>query len=290
MSKIKNLTIYSEKVFSTKNILVVSDIHRTNKEGYDTGLRNLSRLFNDLSNGIQRGMYPKIDAILVPGDLVDDTKELENKEFRMMIEEELAFMTKGMPTYISLGNHDQMTVGANNEWIKGDTSALREVISSAPNTILLEDDKIANFEEIAIGAFSPRYEYYEVDRERVEEFRSIFDREIRPQFDSSRYNILMTHTPTGIMALSSLEGKCIESKADLVVSGHMHNGVIKLSKNRGLISPQMELFPEYAHGTSKIGETLFLINGPVNTNVGMPIVNKFFKPNANILTLKPKVR
>ena len=77
MCIIKNMTIYSDKLFTPKTILVVSDIHRTNRKGYDSGLRNLERLYTEVLSGIKSGKYPKLDTILIPGDIINDSSELD---------------------------------------------------------------------------------------------------------------------------------------------------------------------------------------------------------------------
>lgn len=287
MCIIKNMTIYSDKLFTPKTILVVSDIHRTNKKGYDSGLRNLEKLYTEVLTGIKAGKYSKPDAILILGDIINDSSELEKNSFRKDIIDEIYSMTRFIPTYISFGNHDQMALDTNGRWIKGNTDALREIIHYIPNTQLLEGNQRAQLEEVSIGAFSPEYEYYEEDKEDPSVFATMFRTKRRPKFSTSTYNILMTHTPSAIMALSDDKDKCIDPFANLVVSGHMHNGIIKLPKNIGLISPQMQLFPRYAHGTDTIGKTKFLINGPVNTRVESKLLNKLFQPNASIINLKP---
>ncbi len=287
MCIIKNMTIYSDKLFTPKTILVVSDIHRTNRKGYDSGLRNLERLYTEVLSGIKSGKYPKLDTILIPGDIINDSSELDKKSFRKEIIDEIYSMTRFIPTYISLGDHDQMALDTKGHWIKGNSDVLREIIHYIPNTKLLEGNQRAQLEEVSIGAFSPEYEYYEVDKEEPSTFATMFRTKKRPKFSASTYNILMTHTPSAIMTLSDDKDKCIDPFANLVVSGHMHNGIIKLPKNIGLISPQMQLFPRYAHGTDTIGKTKFLINGPVNNIVESKLLNRLFQPNASIITLKP---
>lgn len=287
MCIIKNMTIYSNKLFTPKTILVVSDIHRTNRKGCNSGLRNLEKLYAEIITGIKSGKYSKPDAIIIPGDIINDSAELEKNSFRKEIVDEIYSMTRFIPTYISLGDHDQMTQDTNGHWLKGNTDALRDIIRCIPNTQLLEGNQMAQFEEISIGAFSPDYEYYEISKEDPSVFAGMFRTTKRPKFSINTYNILMTHSPSSIMALSDDKDKCIDPFADLVVSGHMHNGIIKLPKNIGLISPQMQLFPRNAHGTALIGKTRFIINGPVNTSVKNKYLNNFFKPTASIITLKP---
>ena len=71
----------------------------------------------------------------------------------------------------------------------------------------------------------------------------------------------------------------------------MHNGLLPnfmqpFMKNKGLISPQMQLLPEYAQGVYQLKDTTFLINGPINTRVETPLINKLYGPNASVVTLK----
>lgn len=288
MSKIKNLTIYSKKIYSQKSLLVLSDIHRTNKKGFDSGLHNLESIYKDLLLGIQSGKYPNIDTILLPGDIINDTNDLQNQEFKEHLIQELLSMTRMIPTYISLGNHDQMTMSQTGEWKKGNTGLLKETISKVPNARLLENGQLIELDDLSILAISPEYEYYEKQKESEEAFSKILAAETRSKFNSSTYNILLTHTPIAIMSISKIQNQCPVVSTYLVVTGHMHNGVIKLPKTLGLISPQRKLFPQFAHGTSKIDNTTFVINGPVNTRVESPKLNQLFQPNASIITLKPE--
>ena len=110
-------------------------------------------------------------------------------------------------------------------------------------------------------------------------------------FDKSRYNIFLTHDPQSIIRLSKEKNTCIHQNTDLVISGHMHNGLLpnvlkKIVKNKGLISPKMKLFPNFAQGEYKIDYTDFIIAGPVNTRVENAIINNLYGANATILTLK----
>ena len=103
---------------------------------------------------------------------------------------------------------------------------------------------------------------------------------------------MLTHEPQSIIKLSKEKGCCIQENTDLVISGHMHNGLLpvfvhKIIKNTGLISPQMEFFPTYAQGEYTIDSTDFIINGAINTRVETPIINNIYGPSATILTINP---
>jgi predicted MPP superfamily phosphohydrolase len=59
--------------------------------------------------------------------------------------------------------------------------------------------------------------------------------------DPEALNILICHTPKYAKAYFSWG-------ADMILSGHYHGGMVRLSENRGLISPQFQIFPPYCCG------------------------------------------
>ena len=110
MGKINKLTIYSGKIPCDISFLVISDIHRSKTQGKE----NLMKI-KDLID------LDEIDSIIIPGDIVNDVNDLEDKEFRSRLQEELLSITKYKPTFVSLGNHDQMTHAKNGTWVPGQT-------------------------------------------------------------------------------------------------------------------------------------------------------------------------
>lgn len=114
-------------------------------------------------------------------------------------------------------------------------------------------------------------------------------------FNQNKFNIFLTHEPHSIINLSLENNKCIQLYTDLVVSGHMHNGLLPnflhpYCGTKGIISPQMELFPEYAQGEVKVGDTDFIINGPVNARIETPLINRIYGPSATIITLRKTLK
>ena len=59
--------------------------------------------------------------------------------------------------------------------------------------------------------------------------------------DRERFNILLAHDPDHFPEYA-------EWKPDLVLSGHVHGGLIRLPKLGGLISPSYRFFPKYDSG------------------------------------------
>lgn len=280
---IKKIEIYSPKILSSKKVFILSDIHRTNKKGTTPGLVHLSMLEKELSPEID-----DIDFMLIPGDIINDTEDLKDRTFKKTLIFELETLTQGKPTFISYGNHDQMTRDSLNVWRESSRRKLKEALRPLPNVRVLENSEIQDFKEVSISAFSPTYSYYELERENetayVTEFLQGMNANI---FNSTQYNILLTHASSSLISLLRNQVNLLKTNPDLVVSGHMHNGLIPLFKNAGLISPTRELFPKYAHGVVEENETTVIINGAVNTRVEAPTLNNFFKPEASIIILNP---
>lgn len=287
MGKINKLTIYSGKIPCDISFLVISDIHRSKTEGKE----NLMKI-KDLID------LDEIDSIIIPGDIVNDVNDLEDKEFRSRLQEELLSITKYKPTFVSLGNHDQMTHAKNGTWIPGQTQLLKEAIKEIPNFCLIENGEKCDMNFLNISACSPDFNYYEdkdkkkSERESTKDYQRIFKQTYNEKlFSDNTYNIFLTHEPQSIIKLSKENESCIQPNTDLVISGHMHNGLLPnfmqpFMANRGIISPQMQLLPEYAQGVYQLKDTTFLINGPINTRIETPFINNLYGPNASVVTLK----
>ena len=57
--------------------------------------------------------------------------------------------------------------------------------------------------------------------------------------DFSKYQILLAHNPI-------YTDTYLDWGADLVLSGHLHGGIVRLPGLGGMITPQFRLFPKYS--------------------------------------------
>ena len=71
--------------------------------------------------------------------------------------------------------------------------------------------------------------------------------------DEEKYKILLAHDP------SHFDAYC-EYGSDLVFSGHVHGGLVRLPKIGGLVSPEYKLFPKYDHGVYEKNSTKMLVS------------------------------
>lgn len=282
MCFVKMIDISSPKIDEPKTILSIGDIHYVNNNGRVLGLSNLDSVHKVI---FENGDMPKIDTILITGDVINDVRDLEDKNYRKNISSSLKSFTSGIPTFVSYGNHDLMTKDSIGKWTKADLQKYRDFIASFRNIHSVENNELVSHEGFNLTAYSPDFDYYERFHEDTGYYMNDFISTFNPSFDDKTYNILLTHTSSPL--LESLEDGKLHTleNIDLVLSGHMHNGVIPFTKTYGLISPQFKFFPKYAHGDIECYDTLFVINGPVNPILSFPIVNNILGPSVNIITL-----
>ena len=74
----------------------------------------------------------------------------------------------------------------------------------------------------------------------------------------------------------------INKLTDLVLSGHVHGGIIRLF-NKGLLDPARKLFPKYDKGLYQIGNTKLFVSVGLGNTKFMRINNT---PELNLITLK----
>lgn len=90
---------------------------------------------------------------------------------------------------------------------------------------------------------------------------------------TNRYSVLLAHNPLEFSVYASWG-------ADLVFSGHVHGGVIKLPHLGGLLSPGRHFFPKYFAGEYNRGNTKMIVSRGVG---GFRLFNR---PNLVVATLK----
>lgn len=97
----------------------------------------------------------------------------------------------------------------------------------------------------------------------------------KPNVDE--YNILLMHTPAYFEAYEHWG-------ADLVISGHMHGGLIRLPYLGGVFSPDRKLFPKYCYGRfDKNLSTMIISSGLSRGETGFRLFNR---PEIVTITLK----
>lgn len=260
---IKN-NYYELNLKHNKKIALFSDIHFNIKYNY--------QLFLDIINNLKKN---KPDYICIPGDIIDNNSVLEketlkNRLYRFI--EELSTISK---VIISIGNHEKLY---NNGYRDSHDVEFFNKLNNIKNVYVLDNENKI-FDNLNFIGFNPSTEYYR-KKEDINILIKDFDK-ITDKIDKNKYNILLCHSPIKIMQEEMFLKTNIKD-IDLILSGHMHNGLVfsifnKLKGTRGFIGPYHNLFPLFARGTFKKGETSIVITGGVIKLAYDTHLNKFNK-------------
>lgn len=234
--RVKEYDIKTEKIFSLgMRIVFLSDLHLT-----EHGKKNEKLL--------QKIYDLEPDLVLVGGDMV-----VGKKNCPVTIAEELMqALAKRYPVYYALGNHEQR-MKMKQEWFGDQYPEYYKTLVNAGVRVLDNDraDLTLNGNKLAVYGLNlslrnyKRFNRAELPYEKMEKCLA------KP--DSDRYNILLAHHPRFAKAYFSWG-------ADLILSGHVHGGVMRLGK-QPVISPDFQLFPKYGYGHFFNGTSHMLVSG-----------------------------
>jgi len=120
------------------------------------------------------------------------------------------------------------------------------------------------------------------------------------KIDNNKLNILLCHSPIKILTKEVIKNIENLKNIDIVLSGHMHNGMIPnildkvFPKNKGLIAPNRTLYPDNARGIKKITVdnkkiTLLISGGITKIQDSAPKIfhfaNFFYKPQLEYIKI-----
>ncbi len=275
MIKITNTTIHTNKVIKDTKILVISDIHYMGIKDNN----KLDKLYDTLNN------Y-KVDYICIVGDLVDN-KKIEAKEYFINW---LKRLSKISTIIISLGNHDIRLYGKKKKYSKYYDYEFYNKINKLNNVYLLNNNsKIIN--DIYFYGYTQSFEYYYDNKlEDVNLMKLEIDKYDVSNTPKNKFNILLMHSPIHV------DNKDIKSKLDnydLILSGHMHNGVVLpiideiFKNNRGIIAPNKRLFPKNARGIIK-DNNIIVISSGITKIAKYRFLDLFFPIGINYIVLTNK--
>ena len=278
----------SEKIKKDLNIVLFSDIHYKEKYNYQK-LREIIRyVFEE-----------RPDYVLIPGDLIDDSRL--DKTLQSHIVEFIHAIANYVPVKISLGNHDIMTQnekqGTTKHWSMYKNYRFLNRLNEISNVTIL-DNTVENLddEKISFSGITLPVSHYEEAREDQNDLVEILEsdekKEVVSNINEDNYRIMLFHSPANILENKVLEKTKINQNVDLVVSGHMHGGVVPkwLSKRfgtRGLISPTKKLFPNWVRGHIRYQNMDAIISTGIQ-KLNFKLCDRLLKPEINKIIIKKK--
>ena len=214
------------------------------------------------------------DYILVGGDMLTRNKE-ETDETAIALLEELVRLC---PVYLANGNHEQK-MRLNPEEYKGRYEAYMRKARRLGVHVLVNESEPCMMKGIPVtisGLELPLgcYAHFHTRELKIPDIEERIGKAGR-----KGYQILLAHSPIYFETYAKWG-------ADLILSGHLHGGVIGVPGFGGLITPQARLFPRYSGGTyQKDGKVSIVSRG-----LGTHTVNiRLFNPaELLMITLQPK--
>ena len=278
-----------------KNIEIVKDILSSKKLKKDITFIHIGDIHYNETTSAKKLEYIKYaiedahpDYIFITGDLLDRPKITKNKEKIKLLVSWLNSLGNIAKVFISLGNHDII--------LEEDYKFFNKL--NDINNIYVLNNQSYEDENVFISGFTlPTNYYYNIEKHEdenalLETLQNNFN--LVTNLPKKKYKVALIHSP---ILLS--EKKIVEKlkEYDLVLSGHMHNGLIprildKIIKNNyGLISPDKRLFAKNTRGKIKTKYYTIIITGgitklsPSSTKI-LSKLNGLYPISINKITVK----
>ena len=278
-----------------KNIEIVKDILSSKKLKKDITFIHIGDIHYNETTSAKKLEYIKYaiedahpDYIFITGDLLDRPKITKNKEKIKLLVSWLNSLGNIAKVFISLGNHDIILEEGYKFFNK-----LNDI-----NNIYVLNNQSYEDENVFISGFTlPTNYYYNIEKHEdedalLETLQNNFN--LVTNLPKKKYKVALIHSP---ILLS--EKKVVEKSKeyDLVLSGHMHNGLIprildKIIKNNyGLISPDKRFFAKNTRGKIKTKYYTIIITGgitklsPSSTKI-LSKLNGLYPISINKITVK----
>lgn len=196
----------------------------------------------------------KFDAFICSGDMIVGS-DLGVFEYQNTIPF-LKKLAKIAPVYYSMGNHEERMR------LKG-WDAFKKELEGYGIAVLDNSDIqwIKKGQSICIKGLSLTMDYYK----RWWNRKPLTKQNIQMMIGKKKkdFTILLAHNPVFFDAYDSYG-------ADLVLSGHIHGGLMILPFLGGVISPEFELFPKYDYGLYKGNDSKMILSRGLGTHT-LPI-------------------
>ena len=216
------------------------------------------------------------DLIITTGDMISST-DTNGDAFL-----NIAFAFSGeIPMFYIEGNHELTakydTLNQSNGWYDDYLDSLEKlgvhILQNKSACVQIHGNHL-----FIHGLTVPLSHYYAVpDKirylEDVEPIQDVLDVLNKP--DETAFNILLAHNPF-------LANIYEQYPSDLVCSGHVHGGAIRLPFVGGILSPERKLFPKYSSGRYKLKQKDLIVSR------GLGRLRLFNRPEIVVIDLVTK--
>lgn len=249
--------ITSKKIpveFDGYKILQLSDLHN-----FSFG-KNNNRLLKEIEE-----INP--DIIVMTGDMVNSNSK-KYDVFYSLAEN----ISKKYTVYYIMGNHEMRLTKKQQKDIFSKLKSFGINVLDNDQTIISKGTETIKL----YGLHQPITSYKNaLKNDNETDFTLEQLKQTLPNINSENFNILLSHSPFDFETFEKWG-------ADLVLSGHVHGGLIRLPFIGGILSPERTLFPKYDAGEFSINNSKMI----VNRGLGNGTINLRFFNNPEVCVIK----
>lgn len=196
----------------------------------------------------------KPDAVIFAGDMM--TSSMEVKYDNTPSIDFITKLSEKYPIYYGMGNHEEKFKRRTDKFADGYKRYEKELEKCG---VHIMENETACIEEAGIMIYGLMLDWHYYRRFWI---RHIPDEYMQNMFGTPRkdkYSILLAHNPEHFQKYAAWG-------PDLVLSGHLHGGVMQLPLLGGVISPQFKLFPKYDAGEFKEKNSTMLVSRGIGSH------------------------
>ncbi len=227
-------------------------------------------LISDLHNKVYGNRNDKViaavqkidpDFIVIAGDLVTS----QVREDMTPGIELINALSQRYRIYYGLGNHESK--------MRQDTGCFGDKFDRLMRAVSSENVHVLQNASADLPEYNIRLTGLDLDLEyfahfRIRKMQDSYLRETLPRYDQDKCNILIAHNPDYFEDYAGWG-------AQLVLSGHVHGGIMRLPFLGGVIAPSYKLFPKYDGGVFRSGKSIMLLGRGLGSHT-LPL--RFFNP------------
>ena len=231
---IKEYTCSSHKIYQEGKIVLLSDLH--NKFFGKNNEKLIEAIDKQTPN-----------MIVIAGDMYTSSPKEDNAG----VADFVCALAGKYPVYYGNGNHEHKTkiyTDVFGERYQNYANRLREA-----GVVMLENERIT------LPVYNMEICGAEIGREYYGKFQTkkmpvSYMEKILGKVADHKFTLLIAHNPDYFPQYA-------DWKADLVCSGHVHGGMVRVPFwGRGVVSPNVRLFPKYDGGKFAEGNTTMLLS------------------------------
>lgn len=213
----------------------------------------------------------KPDALLVGGDMIVATPGKENKRAKAFMQT----LADHYTVYHGMGNHEYRSDIYRDEY--------GNMYDEYSKPLIEKGVKFLRNEAVVLEDYNIEIRGVEIDRKYYKRFtvrhmEDAYIEEILGKNDGSHYEILLAHNPDYFKQYAAYE-------ADLVLSGHVHGGIIRMPWFGGIASPAVRFFPKYNGGLYRKEKSDMIVSCGLGTHT-LPM--RIFNPaELIVIHIKP---